>query len=525
MLMHENTHKFLKYQNETKKLVLSNHDSEDTIFMIDQGGDIMQNDNQIVKSGQPIRLKVASFNNLHKNLYLSLYFPLSDEEIDEDKEDFLKFNDLEKKYIKEPEVILEENSNTKWRLNLYSTFTEEENTLFYGNCVNIVHCGSYGYLSSEQRTCKYRFIKKKSLSEDARYRETEESSMISLNNLSDFDDQYEPNDELLGNNFEFESKFYLKIYDDIKQEKTDVNSCWIIESIFEDIKHLSFIRYYEESHLDTYRMVFRLKNFKTNKYLSLVKLDQEPNPEDLNKPGYFVFNNDDVKKYYKFGLVDGSNGKNNEEYTLTSQYKYSLFAFYPSIKEKVNHFRVEKNHFIRIYHIATKSFLKLIYNKSKKIENYSIDAVLTLSKNFEDQDIFKIITNESEKVWCFKFLKNCLNLLGSIINHISYSIGLERPNSSRLIRRDSSINNHRFEEEIRNSALKLHNIKYSIIKSIKFVLDKLNKFISNQFINKLEPIYDYDLVVFERQLLISKFGFSNMILQDFIYNFWVRNVD
>jgi len=482
--MHESTHKFLKYQTETKKLVLSNHDSEDTIFMIDQGGEIMQNDNQIVKSGQPIRLKVASFNNLHKQLYLSLYFPLSEEEMDEEKEDCLKFNDLEKKYLIEPEVILEESSNMKWRFNLFSTFTEEENTLFYGNCVNIVHCGSYGYLSSEQIGCKYRFINKELLAESSRYKETEESSMISLFNQSEFDDQFEHNDELLGNNFDYRSKFYLKIYDDIKEEKTDVNSCWII-----------------------------------------VKLDYVPDSEELKQPGYFVFKIDDVEKYYKFGLVDGSNGKIKDDYTITSQYQYSLFAFYPSIKDKVNHFRVEKNHFIRIYHIATKSFLKLIYNKSKKVENYSIDAVLTLSKNFEDQDIFKIISNESEKVWSLNFLKNCFNLLGSIIHHITCSIGLERLNTSRLLRRDSSINNLRIEEEIRNSSQKLNNIKYGIIKSVKFILDKLNKFITNQFINKLETNNDYDLVVFERQLLISKFGFSNMILEDFIFNFWIKNVN
>jgi hypothetical protein len=238
-----------------------------------------------------------------------------------------------------------------------------------------------------------------------------------------------------------------------------------------------------------------------------------------------VFKIDDVDKYYKFGLVDGSNCKNKDDYTITSQYQYSLFAFYPSIKDKVNHFRVEKNHFIRIYHIATKSFLKLIYNKSKKVENYSIDAVLTLSKNFEDQDIFKIISNESEKVWSLNFLKNCFNLLGSIIHHISCSIGVERLNTSRLLRRDSSINNFRIEDEIKNSSQKLNNIKYSIIKSVKFILDKLNKFITNQFINKLETNNDYDLVVFERQLLISKFGFSNMILEDFIFNFWIKNVN
>ena len=46
----------------------------------------------------------------------------------------------------------------------------------------------------------------------------------------------------------------------------------------------------------------------------------------------------------------------------------------------------------------------------------------------------------------------------------------------------------------------------------------------NQFINKLDQNYEFDVVVYERQLLISKFGFSQMILKNFIYDFWIENV-
>jgi len=82
--MHENSQKFLKFDNDAKKLVLSNHDSEYSLFQIDQHSEIMINDDQILKSGQPIKLKVASFEEANKNLYLSLTFPLN-KQIKKDK--------------------------------------------------------------------------------------------------------------------------------------------------------------------------------------------------------------------------------------------------------------------------------------------------------------------------------------------------------------------------------------------------------------------------------------------------------
>jgi len=94
MLMHENSQKFLKYDPKTKKLILSNHDSEYTLFMIEQKCEIMTNNDQILKAGQPIKLKLASFEEANKNLYLSLNFPMqkyndsddSDNEVEKDDE-------------------------------------------------------------------------------------------------------------------------------------------------------------------------------------------------------------------------------------------------------------------------------------------------------------------------------------------------------------------------------------------------------------------------------------------------------
>lgn len=61
------------------------------------------------------------------------------------------------------------------------------------------------------------------------------------------------------------------------------------------------------------------------------------------------------------------------------------------------------------------------------------------------------------------------------------------------------------------------------MKSISFVLDKLYKFVTNQFINRYDEDYSFNSVVPEKQKLISNFDFTKLILRDFIYNFWVIN--
>ena len=62
-----------------------------------------------------------------------------------------------------------------------------------------------------------------------------------------------------------------------------------------------------------------------------------------------------------------------------------------------------------------------------------------------------------------------------------------------------------------------------LLKSISFVLDKLFKFVTNQFINKYDSDYSFGSVVPDKQRLISNFGFAKLILRDFIFNFWIVN--
>ena len=75
MLMHENSHMFIQYVNSTKSLTFSNHDGDATLFSIEPATEIMLNDNQILKAGQPIRLKVAGFNYASQNLFFGLSVP------------------------------------------------------------------------------------------------------------------------------------------------------------------------------------------------------------------------------------------------------------------------------------------------------------------------------------------------------------------------------------------------------------------------------------------------------------------
>ncbi len=75
MLMHEKTQMFIQYVNSTKSLTFSNHDGDATLFSFEPATEIMLNDNKILKSGQPIRLKVAGFNYANQNLFFGLSTP------------------------------------------------------------------------------------------------------------------------------------------------------------------------------------------------------------------------------------------------------------------------------------------------------------------------------------------------------------------------------------------------------------------------------------------------------------------
>ena len=85
MLMHENTKMFVKFVPQTKILTLSNHDSDATLFSVEPASEIMLNDDQILKTGQPIKLKIAWFTYANQNLYFGIRFPYSSDIIINDE--------------------------------------------------------------------------------------------------------------------------------------------------------------------------------------------------------------------------------------------------------------------------------------------------------------------------------------------------------------------------------------------------------------------------------------------------------
>ena len=170
MLMHENTKMFVKFVPSSKTLTLSNHDSDATLFSVEPASEIMLNDDQILKTGQPIKLKIAWFTYANQNLYFGIRFPYSSELADENNNKKDKSNDSDfsdenddnindkgiffdmksKKYLQEPEIIVEENSTMQWRFIMYSPFTTNEHLIIYGDFVHIYHCNTNSILTLEQ---------------------------------------------------------------------------------------------------------------------------------------------------------------------------------------------------------------------------------------------------------------------------------------------------------------------------------------------------------------------------------------
>ncbi len=618
--MHENSHKFLKYDHDLKKLLLSNHDSENTLFSVEPSREILKNDDQILKSGQPVKLKVASFSLIHQDLFLCIHFPNSNlktnlsskiELINKEKSKknssiknknnknkpnkfnnynlnsnqelfsfsdkfnkFKIFNEFKKNYYNKPELIAEEKGKMDWRINSYNCFTKDENIINCGDLVNILHCTTNCYFSIEN---SHKFSIKDTFK--TRRKETQKNHInndnISLSEISlihyiqDFNDVFNHDEELMSRHIDYGSRFCMKIFNDINKNKLDIGTCFVVEGIFPNMKTQSFLRFYNDKCIDSYRMCFRLKSYHNDKFLTLKKLRQIEEDNSYLCNTIRISDSDD---YYKFELVD-SIKEMSDEYLLSSEYRYSLFAFCPSINDssKINS-KVKKNEFLRIFHVESKCYLKIIPKDKKVNLNKSTELILTLTPSKEDKEIYKIIPLKSEDIWNFRFLKNIFNLLGSIVQHINENwnkknfvkkISMNETNNSLKLDYDSEETiklfnqklspeeieeekekfikfNYLFNSDLDESQISnlsnenldfkfpkcynLEKLKYRKIKSNKFILDKLNKFVKNKFINKFDSKYDFNSVVFERQMLISNFGFCKLILEKFIYEFWIQNV-
>jgi len=261
----------------------------------------------------------------------------------------------------------------------------------------------------------------------------DDDSEISNQNFYNFNDMFEHKEELINQKFEIKSKFFVKNYSDPSSMKVDANTCWVIEGIFPQMKQICFIRYYDESKLDAHRMTFRLRNIKTKKFLTIRRFEINSDEYEEHKHNQeYDFNiQEEGEELYKFTLVDGEITNDNYEIIIqTEEYQNSLFGFIPSIKISGKSGRAEKNQFLRIYHIATKKFLKLTY-LAKQRDDDLLNTILTLVPFEDEQEIFKIMTVETEQIWNYKFLNNLYFLMKSLINTLSKN-SISPPRQKRI---------------------------------------------------------------------------------------------
>ena len=567
MLMHEKTQMFIQYVNSTKSLTFSNHDGDATLFSFEPATEIMLNDNKILKSGQPIRLKVAGFNYANQNLFFGLSTPYStlnkkvEEEDDEDNqgkeeeeneenenqeytsEDVVskdenskeKFNydKKNKKYLEKPDLVVEENSPMNWRFVLYNPFTTNEDLINFGDYIRIMYCDQNKVLGAECEE-KGELDKNNIENNEREYKDKSSESFDLKENILVPDDEDIVIDDINENDLEFkteynDNKFYLSSQIPYNKSSTeDVNSTWILENIYPDMKMQSFIRFYEEEKLDSYRMTFRLRHFKTNKILSIAEINSEDAKNlSLHSPGIMEGEGPNSGKKYRFILIDDIEGKSfNEEQMQSNEYQNSLFGFKKTNKSKsVDSTKPAINDFLKLYHVNTQCYIKIItFNPKKKhISNFDdkTECYLTLIKYPDEKEVVKIERIHYNTQWKFTFVKNLYNLMNYIIQNFKKDLGEVINKNLYSIKGDTDFPDIKNISDI--DCTGDEEIELSNFIKLKFVLDKLFKFVMNKFINKYNDYCGFSNVVNNRQLLLSHFNFSNLFMIKFIYFYWMHD--
>ena len=562
MLMHENSHMFIKYVNSTKSLTFSNHDGDATLFSVEPATEIMLNDDQILKSGQPIRLKVAGFNYASQNLFFGLSIPYSssnrnkeneilndrkyssseeDYELEDDSldsmdsinnSDKLNYDKKIKKYVKKPDLVVEENSKMNWRFVLYNPFTINEDLISYGDFIQIIYCeqnGIIGAISEEKKEFKKEIKDLKKLY--SKHKNKEESLDLKENILITNDeeiliDDIKDSDLIFNNDYE-NTEFYISNQAPYnKNSSENVNSAWILENIYPHMKMQSFIRFYEDEKIDTYRMAFRIKHFKTNKILSITEVTDEKKDKLKGIIEGTGLNN---KKLYKFTLIDNNIENLNEQIFLSQEYQFSLFGFKKTNKSKsYESTKPSINDFLKLYHVNTQCYIKIITDDCKKKTILDLDAIskcyLTLIKYPDEKEVVKIERIHYNIQWKFNFVQNLYNLVCFIINNIKQVLG----EAKYLEENESSINNEddpkiNLQNKYLNDFSNDKNLDISNFKKLKFVLNNLFKFILNKFVNKYNDNCGFNNIVNNRQLLISHFDFTELLLVKLIYFYWLHD--
>ena len=565
MLMHENTQMFIQYVNSTKSLTFSNHDGDATLFSFEPATEIMLNDNKILKAGQPIRLKVAGFNYASQNLFFGLSTPYStnkekeeqekaeeeaeENDMDEEQNDSsqevmsnkeinsnekLSYDKKNKKYIEKPDLVVEENSPMNWRFVLYNPFTTNEDLINFGDYIRIIYCDQdkvLGAICEEKDETEPNNIE--NIVERTKMKKKESFDL--KENILVVEDEDIIIEDINENDLEFKTQhnnteFYLSSQTPYNKSSTeDVNSTWILENIYPDMKMQSFIRFYEDSKLDSYRMTFRLRHFKTNKILSIARLDPtEEKKMNFSSHEKMEGEGANAGQNFRFALIDDVIGNSFSEEQLSSQeYQFSLFGFKKTNKSKsVDSTKPAINDFLKLYHVCTNCYIRIIPStdtKKKTILNFDdiLKCSINLIKYPDEKEVVKIERLHYNTEWKFKFVQNLYNLTKHIIKNFKQEIG-----EVRNINLYSITNNNEFPDldNIQDQDFSgEEHLELSNFTKLKFVLDKLFKFVLNKFINKYNDYCGFNNVVNNRQLLLSHFDFSNLLLIKLIYFYWMHD--
>ena len=294
------------------------------------------------------------------------------------------------------------------------------------------------------------------------------------------------------------------------------------------MKMQSFIRFYEDEKLDTYRMTFRLRHFKTNKILSIAEVGEGQDEKlPINPQAIMKGKGINENKIYKFVLVDNViENSYSEKQLLSKEYQFSLFGFKKTNKSKsVDSTTPYINDFLKLYHVNTQCYIKILTgeNKKKTILNFDdiLKCYLILIKYPDEKEVVRIERVHYNTQWKFNFVQNLSNLTNYIIKNIKQELGEAKNKNLYLINNNSdfpdleNVSNEDFSGE--------ENLDLNNFTKLKFILDKLFKFVMNKFINKYNDYCGFSTVVNNRQLLLSHFDFSKLFLVKLIYFYWMHD--
>ena len=225
-------------------------------------------------------------------------------------------------------------------------------------------------------------------------------------------------------------------------------------------------------------MTFRIKHFKTNKILSLSEFDEKLEKLPFKAQGMMKGAGINDKKIYKFILIDNIiDNSIDEEKLLSKEYQYSLFGFKKTNKSKsVDSTKPSINDFLKLYHVKTNCYIKIITGDSKKKNILNFDDMLkcylTLIKYPDEKEVVRIERLHYNTQWKFKFIQNLYYLTCYIIQNIEQELG-EMKNRDLYL--NDNISNNENLQKIKNEYLDEFSGEENFEVSIEILKDYIKK--------------------------------------------------